>query len=84
VSQSGNVAESLCAPAQLRWREPAETGGRDILEYVLHLTPAPGGMEQQPDAEVGRFLLWWCEDRWLWSTIEAFGRQSAWWAHGGS
>lgn len=45
---------------QLRWREPAETGGRDILEYVLHMTPAPGGMEQQADAEVGCILLFLC------------------------
>lgn len=38
---------------QVKWLEPSETGGREILEYRLQLAPPPQGWEEGIDAEVG-------------------------------
>ena len=45
--------QSLLLCVQMKWNQPEETGGEDVVAYHLQMLPSPQGFEELPDAQVG-------------------------------
>lgn len=62
LTRSPNSRRHPSPPAQFKFVEPEETGGRPILQYALEMAPPPLGWEGPPNPE-GWFPVYAGPDR---------------------